>query len=55
MKLMCLPLVSGAMYANSPTIVGERTADGALMLLLAAFRGVVTQVRRKEARDGSSS
>ncbi|OXG85638.1 oxidoreductase [Cryptococcus neoformans Gb118] len=31
----------GAMYANAPTIVGKRTAEGALVLTLAAMRGVV--------------
>ncbi|WVQ76519.1 hypothetical protein IAR50_006189 [Cryptococcus sp. DSM 104548] len=31
----------GALYANSPRAVGERTADGALGLVLAAARGVV--------------
>ncbi|ODN73607.1 oxidoreductase [Cryptococcus wingfieldii CBS 7118] len=31
----------GALYANSPHAVGERTADGALGLVLAAARGIV--------------
>lgn len=29
------------MYANAPTIVGKRTAEGALVLTLTAMRGVV--------------
>jgi hypothetical protein len=36
--------VSGAFYANAPLVVGQRTADGALMLLLAAMRGLTPQV-----------
>lgn len=36
-------MVSGAMYANSPLAVGQRTADGALMLLLSAMRGLTAQ------------
>jgi len=35
---------SGAYYANSPLAVGQRTADGALMLILAAMRGMTPQV-----------
>jgi hypothetical protein len=35
---------SGAYYCNSPIAVGRRTADGAIMLLLAAMRGLVSQV-----------
>ncbi|WWD01053.1 hypothetical protein V866_007991 [Kwoniella sp. B9012] len=31
---------TGAMYANSPTQVGKRTADGALMLILSVMRGL---------------
>ncbi|WWD16235.1 hypothetical protein CI109_100661 [Kwoniella shandongensis] len=45
---------TGAMYANSPTAVGQRTADGALMLTLAAMRGVTPQdlsVRAGKWRD----
>ncbi|WRT67467.1 uncharacterized protein IL334_004439 [Kwoniella shivajii] len=34
---------TGAMYANSPIQVGKRTADGALMLILAAMRGLTPQ------------
>ena len=34
----------GAYYCNSPIAVGRRTADGAIMLLLAAMRGLVSQV-----------
>ncbi|RSH93787.1 hypothetical protein EHS25_006435 [Saitozyma podzolica] len=34
---------TGAYYANSPREVGRRTADGALMLLLAAMRGLTPQ------------
>jgi len=36
----------GAYYCNSPIAVGRRTADGAVMLLLAAMRGLVSQVSR---------
>ncbi|KAK8869504.1 hypothetical protein IAR55_000069 [Kwoniella newhampshirensis] len=45
---------TGAMYANSPTAVGQRTADGALMLTLGAMRGVTPQdhsVRAGKWRD----
>ncbi|WWC60774.1 uncharacterized protein I303_103350 [Kwoniella dejecticola CBS 10117] len=34
---------TGAMYANSPTQVGKRTADGALMLILSVMRGLTPQ------------
>ncbi|WWC69129.1 uncharacterized protein I206_103065 [Kwoniella pini CBS 10737] len=34
---------TGAMYANSPTQVGKRTADGALMLILSVMRGMTPQ------------
>ncbi|WVR05473.1 hypothetical protein IAU60_002489 [Kwoniella sp. DSM 27419] len=34
---------TGAMYANSPSAVGERTANGALMLILSAMRGMTPQ------------
>lgn len=40
----------GAMFANCPSEVGERTADGTLLLLLAATRGLTTHFLN--ARDG---
>ncbi|WVQ78597.1 hypothetical protein IAT38_000683 [Cryptococcus sp. DSM 104549] len=45
---------TGAMYANSPTAVGVRTADGGLVLTLGAMRGVTAQdlsVRKGAWRD----
>jgi hypothetical protein len=34
----------GGYYCNAPLVVGRRTADGAIMFLLAAMRGLVSQV-----------
>ena len=41
---------SGATFANCPTEVGERTADGTLLLLLATTRGLTTHFL--SAREG---
>ncbi|ORY30024.1 putative oxidoreductase [Naematelia encephala] len=35
--------LNGCVYANSPFAVGQRTADGALLLTLAAMRGLTPQ------------
>ena len=42
--LLLVLIYSGGYYCNAPLVVGRRTADGAIMLLLAAMRGLVSQV-----------